>query len=844
MLQIARTLEKPMIDFPPAGGERRMSMKGKNRGKHFWLFAGLVLAMLAGYSFVSGNWNLTASLAAQESAGTLRVDVDLVTVEVVVLDKKGKPVSGLKKENFQLLDDGKPQAIATFDAIVESAENQAMPTSLKDVDEESRRGKVILILFDDSHISSSQIKFARDAAEKYVQQHMRPWDQFGVAVYGQSLRIIQNFTNDANKVLEAIKKPATSFSPMDKRMQSQTGGDLLSGQRQRRPGQESRSPMEMQEMKFQTQNLFATLRALSGSMSMVKGRKSILLFSEDFSMPADAQNEFQALVDAARKANVSFFTLDARGINSTMGQIRRPGPDVLQGKASPESMLSAGLSRLGTLAANLFPGTNLLSTSGSFLALAMPQQGGGGQGGGSSGGTSAGGGSSSGGGGTASGGGSAGGGTAGGSTAGGSTTGTSGTTGNTTTTTNTNTTTNTRTNTTDTLGRGNTGLDSLGSEMASFDQQTLTGNILRSLASETNGLAVFNTNDLNERLNDVDLELSNFYVLGYLPTTVKRDGKMHKLDIKTNVKDVNLKYRKNYQDPRPPEISQGSKAEKSLSAAIASPVPVTQLPITFRTVYFYDSPQLARVPIFTKIQRGTIELKKKGDSLVALFDIMGVAYNEDGSIAARFSESIQRNLSKEAAEQFKASDITYRSNLKLRPGKYRLKVAVADEKGKAGSAEQNIEIPAIPATGWVTSTLVLSQDFSRLPDLIQNLQTRLLDEADPMIFRGFQIRPPLEVKINRQSNLIVFYKVYNLKDTAPNPNLVAKVQLLDESGKNQEGPTIPLENLAQMTNKGELAIGFMLPVKDYQPGKYKLVVETVDPVANLTVKSEAEMTLL
>ena len=819
-------------------------MKGKNRGKHFWLFAGLVLAMLAGYSFVSGNWNLTASLAAQESAGTLRVDVDLVTVEVVVLDKKGKPVSGLKKENFQLLDDGKPQAIATFDAIVESAENQAMPTSLKDVDEESRRGKVILILFDDSHISSSQIKFARDAAEKYVQQHMRPWDQFGVAVYGQSLRIIQNFTNDANKVLEAIKKPATSFSPMDKRMQSQTGGDLLSGQRQRRPGQESRSPMEMQEMKFQTQNLFATLRALSGSMSMVKGRKSILLFSEDFSMPADAQNEFQALVDAARKANVSFFTLDARGINSTMGQIRRPGPDVLQGKASPESMLSAGLSRLGTLASNLFPGTNLLSTSGSFLALAMPQQGGGGQGGGSSGGTSAGGGSSSGGGGTASGGGSAGGGTAGGSTAGGSTTGTSGTTGNTTTTTNTNTTTNTRTNTTDTLGRGNTGLDSLGSEMASFDQQTLTGNILRSLASETNGLAVFNTNDLNERLNDVDLELSNFYVLGYLPTTVKRDGKMHKLDIKTNVKDVNLKYRKNYQDPRPPEISQGSKAEKSLSAAIASPVPVTQLPITFRTVYFYDSPQLARVPIFTKIQRGTIELKKKGDSLVALFDIMGVAYNEDGSIAARFSESIQRNLSKEAAEQFKASDITYRSNLKLRPGKYRLKVAVADEKGKAGSAEQNIEIPAIPATGWVTSTLVLSQDFSRLPDLIQNLQTRLLDEADPMIFRGFQIRPPLEVKINRQSNLIVFYKVYNLKDTAPNPNLVAKVQLLDESGKNQEGPTIPLENLAQMTNKGELAIGFMLPVKDYQPGKYKLVVETVDPVANLTVKSEAEMTLL
>ena len=62
-----------------------------------------------------------------------------------------------------------------------------MPTSLKDIDDSNRRGKVVLILFDDSNITASQIQMSREAAEKYVKQHMRPWDFFGVASYGSEL---------------------------------------------------------------------------------------------------------------------------------------------------------------------------------------------------------------------------------------------------------------------------------------------------------------------------------------------------------------------------------------------------------------------------------------------------------------------------------------------------------------------------------------------------------------------------------------------------------------------------------------------------------------------------------
>ena len=150
-------------------------------------------------------------LAAAPQGSTLRVDVDLVTVEVIAQDKKGSPMLGLKKENFKVYEDGKQQEIMSFDAVADKSD-EPMPTSLKDIDDSNRRGKVVLILFDDSNITASQIQMSRDAADKYVKEHMRPWDFFGVASYGLSLKILQNLTHDAEKVVAAIRQPAMSHA--------------------------------------------------------------------------------------------------------------------------------------------------------------------------------------------------------------------------------------------------------------------------------------------------------------------------------------------------------------------------------------------------------------------------------------------------------------------------------------------------------------------------------------------------------------------------------------------------------------------------------------------------------
>lgn len=782
-----------------------------------------LIAML----LLGAGWLLApVELPAAPQGGTLRVDVDLVTIEVIAQDKKGSPMLGLKKENFKVYEDGKQQEVVTFDAVADKSD-EPMPTSLKDIDDSNRRGKVVLILFDDSNITASQIQMSREAAEKYVKQHMRPWDFFGVASYGLSLKILQNLTHDGEKVVAAIRQPAMSHAETNRFGQGTLREDQTrvgaAGQRGQSNRQDpfGRNQTLDPQAKFRSTVLLRTLGQLSSSMSRVKGRKSVLLFSEDFSLASDAQVELRNTIQAAQKANVAFYSIDARGLNSLSG--------ANQGSLTPAQLPVGSAFRqssgswLGAFAKRLLPAAELLSPDSSSLRPAAFVQAQGGQAGG---GQAGGGGQTGGAGGQTGGttGGTQGGGTQGGQTGGTGNTGFG----------------NTGRNTGDVTGQGQQGQFGDQNRFEQFQQQAVMENILRSLASETGGLPIFNTNNLNQGLDKVDLELSNYYVLGFSSSNSKRDGKYRKLEVKTDVKGLKLKHRNGYLDPRPADALAGSKGERSLMSAISSPSPMTQLPVTFRPVFFYDSPQLARVPISARIQRGTIELKKKGSLMVNAVDVMGVAYAEDGSVAARFSETLNLAIEKEREELFRNSDIPYRNYIKLRPGKYQLKLAIADEKGKVGTSEQTLAVPPMPA-GLASSSLVVSQEMTQLPDLIKNMQSRLLDEADPLIYKGIQILPPVGNTVRRESPIAVFYKLYNLGGNEASRSLTANVQIIDEKGQISEIPPMDLEEAAYPTGPSEAAIGFNLPLKDLPPGKYQLKVETVDKTKNQSITSQTEM---
>jgi VWFA-related protein len=692
-----------------------------------WLL--MKFPFILGPAFLMAWHPLTGSPgpAAQLKSGTtLRVDVALVTVEAIVLDKKGVPVRNLKKENFQLFEDGKEQVISTFDE-VSADPNQAATVSPDDTDGAGpNRGKVVLILFDDSHLSVGQFKLTRDSAEKYVKEHMRPQDLFAVASYNVSLKIVQNFTHDGTKVLGAIRQLAASAESSEAVTSSKSSAAARDSQRMGRAAPEApnNTIALYQAATYKAAPLLRTLDSLSSSLAQVKGRKAIVLYSEEFPASANIHNDYMKAVNSARMADVAFYSIDARGLDSLDGA----GSGLTPG---PQTRVAAGNAR----------------------------------------------------------------------------------------------------------ARSSAGID-----YAQFERQSMDA-ILRPLARETGGLAIYSTSDFNQRLDEVDQELSNYYVLGFQSNNPKRDGKFHELEVKADVKGATIKHRNGYLDLSPLDELAGSREEKSLINTLASPSLATQLPVTIRAAYFYDSPGLARILVSAKISTSSIEINKKGAQLGGDLKTMGAAYAEDGSVSARFSETQHIVFDKEAGKAFRNQNLVYRNFFKLRPGQYRLKLAIADDKGKFGAAEQSLIIPPMPESGLAASSLVVADRVSRLPDLIQNLQAKLLEESDPLIFNGVQVVPSVENQLPVGTPGLVFFRIYNLSADPQQRKIVATVRLLGEKGEQLDFPPIPLDQYIVPAGRTEVIVAMNLPFEKVAPGKYKLVIEAADTASNQSVMVQTDLQL-
>ncbi len=148
--------------------------------------------------------------------------------------------------------------------------------------------------------------------------------------------------------------------------------------------------------------------------------------------------------------------------------------------------------------------------------------------------------------------------------------------------------------------------------------------------------------------------------------------------------------------------------------------------------------------VAARIRMEKTAFRKKGGQIGTDLNIMGVAYAEDGSVAARFSETLSIAFNKEEEAEWHKKSLPYRNYLKLRPGKYHLRLAASDESNNLGAAEQSLEVPALPEHGFAVSSLVMAEQLSQLPDLIKNLQAQLLDQSDPLLFSKTQIEPSVE----------------------------------------------------------------------------------------------------
>ena len=149
-------------------------------------------------------------IVSHDSPATFKVRVNVVLVRVVVRDNNGKVVSNLKKEDFQLADERKPQIISSFSVEtpashvptvkMESAEAASEGTPVKAADLPQR---FVTLFFDDLHLSLQDAMFSRQATAKLFAA-MGPRDRF--AIFTTSGQVEQDFTGDRGKLEEAVQR--------------------------------------------------------------------------------------------------------------------------------------------------------------------------------------------------------------------------------------------------------------------------------------------------------------------------------------------------------------------------------------------------------------------------------------------------------------------------------------------------------------------------------------------------------------------------------------------------------------------------------------------------------------
>lgn len=270
----------------------------------------------------------------------VKISVNLIQVDVTVTDSKGNPVTDLKPEDFEIYENGEKQNISNFSFISNVRTRIADPQPVKDkidipvpptaVRREDVRRTIALVV-DDLSLSFRSAYDVRRALRKYVDEQMQDGDLVAIIRTGSGTGALQQFTTDKQLLYAAIERVkwnpvgnggVSAFAPI-------TDYDEVPDNQS--PNEEDEnyavdySLDDFRESYFATGTLGA-LRYIVRGMGELPGRKSVVLFSDGFRMCQTDNRGFvdcervydfvRQVVDAANRASVVFYTIDARGLQT------------------------------------------------------------------------------------------------------------------------------------------------------------------------------------------------------------------------------------------------------------------------------------------------------------------------------------------------------------------------------------------------------------------------------------------------------------------------------------------------------------------------------------------------
>ena len=741
--------------------------------------------------------------AVPAAAGNiLRTETKLVLVDAVVTDKKGNYVRDLTAKDFRVWEDKTEQMVKSF-----SLEGEPASGAMK---------QYVVFFFDDTSMSLTDQTGARKAAAQFVAANFGANRMMAVADYGGALKLSQSLTADPEllaKALREAKQPtistvgsqgagASGFNAND--FGQGRGG--LAGNNQGGVGPGASGPGS----DFAARNALLALKIMARNLSSLPGRKALILFTGGLAIREDHMSELTAAVNACNMANVTVYTVDVRGI----GKLAQTLPEHSNGV-------------LASLREKLLAPASFQSSIGFGNSFAPQARGGGGA---PAGGAAGGGATSGGGAGGGGRGGAPGGGIGGPSTPGAGSPGSGGQPG--------------RGNGNNFPGNNPNGAPGTNpndprnpnANPSLGQNQRQNQEIAQLLVSGTGGLEVRNTNDLLAGLETIGKEQNEYYLIGYTPPDSNEET-CHKLRVQVDRGGVKVRARPGYCNAKPRDVLAGTPVEKTLESRAAA-AQSGNIGATMQIPYFFTSPNMARVNVALEIPSDSLKFQKQKGKLHAAVDVLGIATTADGTIGARFSDTLKLDYEDQReVDSLKLNPLHYENQFDIASGAYTLKLVFSAGGEGFGKLEMPLVVGEYKPDEFNVSGVALSKESHPATDLRLDVDALLLDDQTPLIANGKRIVPYGSNRFKKTDPAGFYLEIYEplLAAAKPEnrPEVGIRIRTLDRKTQQPKSDSGVVKlNSAPASATGTLPVSVNMSLAQFEAGSYLLEIEALDSAGN------------
>jgi VWFA-related protein len=289
---------------------------------------------------------IQAASGAASQDDVIRVNTRLVEVGVVVRDKNG-PLTGLMKDDFTILDNGKPQRVEVFS--VSTAERSRTKPDVPPLP----AGVVSNRIGKPAPVSATVILFDRlNTADKYQRDGLRQLlaylktaqaeDLTALYALGNELKLVQDFTNDADRLVRAASKMEVGDLPgVDNRTVQEIAQSQAVGRVTRRNVRtaQAEADFSVQERVDPTED---AIQEIARHLSTLPGRKSLIWLSAAIPLsiaPGTSRDGKDSMLGRATHlltdANIAVYPVDLHGLMAPDPPRGRRGNTVLP----PDAMI-------------------------------------------------------------------------------------------------------------------------------------------------------------------------------------------------------------------------------------------------------------------------------------------------------------------------------------------------------------------------------------------------------------------------------------------------------------------------------------------------------------------------